>query len=183
MKDIKSTLKERQATHGDFTVNAAISQEIKELFSLHLPPSVGNVQREGLSAIAAKLARILSGGIDHADNWHDIAGYATLVEQSLTATKNPNELIDEALTNAFCPLANYCPEWHMNMANRLQEGGLTAWDVFKVAAESLECDISELSAEQVIQARVRMEYMGYKTMEEDRHKALADDARYRHFRL
>ena len=33
--------------------------------------------------IAVKISRILTGDPSHADNWHDIAGYATLVERRL----------------------------------------------------------------------------------------------------
>lgn len=33
--------------------------------------------------IQHKIARILNGGKSHVDNWHDIAGYATLVENEL----------------------------------------------------------------------------------------------------
>jgi len=37
--------------------------------------------------IAHKIARIINGDPNHLDSWHDIAGYATLVEQEL---KNDN---------------------------------------------------------------------------------------------
>lgn len=43
------------------------------------------VQREAVDLICTKLSRILSGGNSHIDNWHDIAGYATLAEQELNA--------------------------------------------------------------------------------------------------
>ena len=33
--------------------------------------------------IASKIARIVNGDPDYADNWHDIAGYARLVEKEL----------------------------------------------------------------------------------------------------
>lgn len=35
---------------------------------------------------AHKQARILNGDPNYADSWHDIAGYATLVEQELAGT-------------------------------------------------------------------------------------------------
>ena len=44
-------------------------------------------QREALEMIAHKMARILNGDQDHLDSWHDIQGYARLVEQRLVANK------------------------------------------------------------------------------------------------
>ena len=38
---------------------------------------------QALDLIATKLARIITGDPDYSDNWHDIAGYATLVEQEI----------------------------------------------------------------------------------------------------
>ncbi len=40
-------------------------------------------QREALEMIAHKIGRILNGDPDYADSWHDIAGYAKLVEDEL----------------------------------------------------------------------------------------------------
>lgn len=34
--------------------------------------------------ILHKIARIMNGDPDHIDHWHDIAGYATLIEWILT---------------------------------------------------------------------------------------------------
>lgn len=36
-----------------------------------------------LEMIAHKIARILNGDPNYADNWHDIAGYATLIDLQL----------------------------------------------------------------------------------------------------
>jgi hypothetical protein len=40
-------------------------------------------QREALEMIATKIGRILNGNRDHIDSWHDIAGYAKLIEHRL----------------------------------------------------------------------------------------------------
>ena len=40
-------------------------------------------QKQALTVMADKIARILSGDPDYADNWHDIQGYAKLVEDRL----------------------------------------------------------------------------------------------------
>jgi hypothetical protein len=46
-------------------------------------------QRESLDMIQHKIGRILCGDPDYADSWHDIAGYAMLVEQRLNKPKPP----------------------------------------------------------------------------------------------
>jgi hypothetical protein len=40
-------------------------------------------KKEALETIAVKMGRILNGDPEYADSWHDIAGYAKLVEDSL----------------------------------------------------------------------------------------------------
>jgi hypothetical protein len=72
-------LVEREKTHGDFKANAHFAQALKLLFSesLHIDEFSASHQ-EALDMIASKLARILSGGVNHEDNWLDISGYALL---------------------------------------------------------------------------------------------------------
>lgn len=78
---IADTLKQRGTTHGDFEVNSAVSQGIRDALKLgnyeQLPP----VMREALDMFGHKMARICSGNPMEPDHWHDIAGYATLAEQ------------------------------------------------------------------------------------------------------
>ena len=80
---------EREKTHGDFRLNAIISQTIKGAFvsPYQISPATAAetswtklpvTQREALDQIALKISRILSGGYMHKDNWVDIAGYAHL---------------------------------------------------------------------------------------------------------
>lgn len=38
--------------------------------------------------IVHKIGRILNGDPNYADSWHDIAGYATLIDQQLTGGTN-----------------------------------------------------------------------------------------------
>lgn len=85
MTDIETTLNQRQQTHGYFPDVATTSQNIK--YSMMLEPewkNLTNYQREALTVIAQKIARILNGNPNEPDHWHDIAGYATLVEKELT---------------------------------------------------------------------------------------------------
>lgn len=84
MNDVQDTLIERAATHGDYTMNAKIAQTIKTV--MQSSPNWSKLrayQAESLELIATKIGRLLSGDFDHIDSWHDIAGYAALVETEL----------------------------------------------------------------------------------------------------
>lgn len=93
-----TTLQERGARYGDFTDHAGLAQALQdvmrnfevsnstptETFSSIKPWDVLTpVQKQALTVIADKVARILSGDPTYADNWHDIQGYAKLVEDRL----------------------------------------------------------------------------------------------------
>lgn len=89
---IEQTIKERGETHGDFSENAEIAQIIKNVFRGNAKDGWTNMPaeaREALDMIASKLCRILSGGYNYIDNWHDIQGYAALVEKYLYKAKQP----------------------------------------------------------------------------------------------
>ena len=79
-------LNERGKTHGDFSDHARITQLTKDLWRAsgknweHLTSE----EAEALDMIAHKVGRILSGNPHYHDHWADIAGYARLVEQSVT---------------------------------------------------------------------------------------------------
>ncbi|CAB4242247.1 hypothetical protein UFOVP83_49 [uncultured Caudovirales phage] len=89
MSDINKTLEKRRGTHGSFESTAKTAQAIKSIIddgdSNELLLSF---QREALHQIATKISRIVNGDPDHADSWHDIAGYATLTE-SLIVERAP----------------------------------------------------------------------------------------------
>jgi hypothetical protein len=81
---VENTLMSRKETHGDFDSNAAFSQQIKRMIQESPQYSLmSDTMREGLDMIASKMARICTGNAYHEDSWHDIAGYATLVEKSI----------------------------------------------------------------------------------------------------
>ncbi|CAB4121216.1 hypothetical protein UFOVP6_44 [uncultured Caudovirales phage] len=88
MSDIDSLLCEREQVHGEFFHNAMIAQSIKSHIHPHLDPNVDPIIPEALDMIASKLARIVSGDAMHLDHWIDIAGYATLVANFLTAQRD-----------------------------------------------------------------------------------------------
>lgn len=92
MSDVEKTLSERGARYGDFTDHAAICQSIKRVM-MKTPgwDRLNDVQRQALDVIADKQARILSGDPNYADNWHDIQGYAKLVEDRLAVQSTVQE--------------------------------------------------------------------------------------------
>lgn len=78
---VADTLAQRGTTHGDFSVNSLISQEIRAAMCKGNYQDLHPVAREALDMIAHKMARICSGNPMEPDHWHDIAGYATLAER------------------------------------------------------------------------------------------------------
>lgn len=84
MTDVSNTLNARGARYGTFSVQAAISQTMKN-FMRQSPnwDSLDPDMAEALDMIQHKIARILNGDPRYADSWHDIAGYATLVDKRL----------------------------------------------------------------------------------------------------
>lgn len=81
---VDATLAERGKRYGAFDKHAEVTQQIKASMTWHegwqrLTPD----QREALEMIAHKIGRIINGDPDYADSWHDIAGYAKLVEDRL----------------------------------------------------------------------------------------------------
>ena len=84
MNDVKDTLQQRHKTYGEYAVQARIAQQLKGV--IHDTPNwhmMTYAQRESLDMIAAKISRILNGDPDHIDSWHDIGGYARLVEDQI----------------------------------------------------------------------------------------------------
>jgi hypothetical protein len=81
---IENTLKSREETHGSFKSQAEIAQKLKEAVRDGLNKRyLRRYQLESIDMICGKLARICAGDPDFADHWHDIAGYALLVEKEL----------------------------------------------------------------------------------------------------
>lgn len=84
MSGIDSTLAERGSRYGDFTDHAEVSQGLQDVMRGCLGwGRLSCVQKQALTVIADKVARILNGDPDYRDNWHDIQGYAKLVEDRL----------------------------------------------------------------------------------------------------
>ena len=95
MSDLNKTLADRQKTHGDFQQVAKVAESL-----------MNNIEFQRLSAsqsfavrmIVGKLARIVCGNPNEPDHWHDIAGYAKLVEDELAPKKSSLSKYLEFLT-------------------------------------------------------------------------------------
>ena len=82
--NIKDTLDTRHGSHGSFKENGRVTMAlIAQLKSGPSWHSMSTDQQLAAIFIAHKLARITCGNSNFPDHWHDIAGYATLVEESL----------------------------------------------------------------------------------------------------
>lgn len=97
---IGNTLAERGDRYGNYTGQAAIASNTIALWrgtnrmkmdGTGEPawPRLTPVQQRALEAIADKIARILNGDPNYADNWHDIAGYARLAEERCAPPVQP----------------------------------------------------------------------------------------------
>tara|TARA_R110000764_G_scaffold239181_1_gene337725 strand:- start:406 stop:669 length:264 start_codon:yes stop_codon:yes gene_type:complete len=78
------TLKERGSRYGNFEGQSALCQSLKAV--MQAAPGwkrLSSAQKESLEMIQHKTARILNGDPNYADSWHDIAGYATLIDDML----------------------------------------------------------------------------------------------------
>lgn len=83
MADVNTTLEERGSRYGNYLKQTEISFGIKKEIHGDAFDNMEVDQQDALDMIAVKISRILNGDPDYADNWHDIAGYATLVADRL----------------------------------------------------------------------------------------------------
>jgi len=87
--NVNEMLAGRECRYGSFQGHARISQDLKA--AMHERSGWDGLQadqREALEMIQHKIARILNGDPNYADNWVDIAGYATLVANRLEKEEN-----------------------------------------------------------------------------------------------
>jgi len=83
-KTVDETLEQRGNNYGNYRDVAYVAQELKKTLryskSWH---SMEPYMQESLDMICNKMARIVNGNPYYDDSWHDISGYATLVEKQL----------------------------------------------------------------------------------------------------
>ena len=84
---VDGTLAERQSTYGDFE---DVAQTTEQLFQVIKGGAsfvdFTDEQRMALYMICSKIARLTNGDVNYIESWHDISGYATLIENSLSVT-------------------------------------------------------------------------------------------------
>ena len=83
---VDATLAERGSRYGTFKGHAEITQKLKSVMRAtdnYRNGKLSASQEEALEMIFHKIGRILNGDPNYADSWHDIAGYAKLVDDEL----------------------------------------------------------------------------------------------------
>ena len=89
---INKTLEQRGERYWKFKDVAATTYALQEILrNAKNHKHMTDDQVIALDMICNKMARIVNGDPDYTDNWHDIAGYATLVEQELIVTTSGKE--------------------------------------------------------------------------------------------
>lgn len=80
--EIAQILQQRATTHGNYKDVTHFYRQFMKILSNN-SANLTDEQYMALSMIFGKTARILAGNPDFDDHWKDIAGYATLVANSL----------------------------------------------------------------------------------------------------
>lgn len=90
---IEDTLAERGDRYGSFQNHANIAQALQDVMrSEDGWERLAADQRQALTVIADKIARMLNGDPTYRDNWHDIVGYAKLVDDRMAKDENPTPM-------------------------------------------------------------------------------------------
>ena len=85
---IKETLSQRQEQYGSFEDVAMLTEQMVDVMRKGYYEKLAYNQKMALYMICSKMARIVSGNPNHKDSWHDIAGYATLIDNELVSEKD-----------------------------------------------------------------------------------------------
>lgn len=82
MTNINRTLEQRGSKYGTMPCNANLTRKLMATLEEHSGyAELSNVHVECLQMIMHKISRLMCGNPYYADNVHDIAGYATLLEE------------------------------------------------------------------------------------------------------
>lgn len=88
---VEKTLEERGSRYGTFQNHAEIAQAIQDTMRAQQNwQYLAADERQALTVISDKIARILNApaGTVYSDSWHDIAGYALLVDKRLKSLES-----------------------------------------------------------------------------------------------
>jgi len=88
MSDVDNTLNERGERYGNYSNVAGTTQQLMSI--VERGANYGHLnaeQKTSLFMICNKIARAVNGDPNYIENWHDIAGYSTLIEKSLMTTE------------------------------------------------------------------------------------------------
>jgi hypothetical protein len=87
--DIPEMLKQREEQYGSFESHSILSQNLQDvLICFPKWQSLPKIEKEALTMICHKMARILNGDPLYPDNWVDICGYSQLVVNYLVEEKS-----------------------------------------------------------------------------------------------
>lgn len=78
---VDATLAERQSQYGCYEDVAYITQEILKALRISGYDRMPATHKESMHMIASKMARLVCGDCNSIDGWHDIGGYAKLIEK------------------------------------------------------------------------------------------------------
>jgi hypothetical protein len=82
--DIEETLDRRGRNYGEFINIATTAQDLKSVLKYGVNYSLLEPDMaEALDMIAHKMSRLVNGDCYHRDSWHDIMGYARLIDMKL----------------------------------------------------------------------------------------------------
>jgi len=88
MKDVTETLGQRENRYGEYKRVSTTAQWLKNVMrGGESWDDMEPYMQESLDLIANKLARIVNGDPFYDDSWHDVGGYAKLVEIELAKGK------------------------------------------------------------------------------------------------
>jgi hypothetical protein len=87
-KDVSETLEQRETRYGEYKRVSTTAQWLKNVMrGGESWDKMEPYMQESLDLIANKLARIVNGDPFYDDSWHDVGGYAKLVEIELAKGK------------------------------------------------------------------------------------------------
>lgn len=84
VSDLDGVLQQRGSRYGNFIDNATVAQELKAALHTDKFYELSADKQEALDQIASKISRIVTANCsEYKDSWVDIAGYATLIADTL----------------------------------------------------------------------------------------------------